>query len=121
MNTETPPNFDVMEPWVTPPVNICETKDAIVVEAEMPGVDKERLEVSIDNDELIIIGRRARENADGQAVWQEIPRSDYRRVFTLGNHIDRTAIHASFEAGILRLRLGKSEEVKPRKIEVQFQ
>jgi len=108
------------EEFITPPVNICETKDAIIVEAEMPGVDKSRLEVSVNGDELAIIGRRQKESDPGEALWQEIPKLDFRRVFTLGDHVNRSDIHASFEAGILTLRIGKSENIKPRKIDVEF-
>lgn len=105
---------------ITPPVNICETRDAIIVEAEMPGVDTKRLEVSVDGDELVITGRRAKYADSGEAILQEIDRADFRRAFTLGDQINRSEINASFEAGILKLKLGKAEDVKRRKIEVEF-
>ncbi len=114
-------NVDVMEQqYLTPPVNICETEDAIILEAEMPGVDKNRLEVLVDNNELVIVGHRLKETPKEEAVWQEIPQWDFKRTFTLGDHINRSDIKASFEAGILTLRLGKAEDVKARKIEVDF-
>lgn len=106
--------------FVIPPVNICENKDEILVEVEMPGVDKNGLEVSIDGDDLLIRGQRYPAHNLGNAVWREISQADYRRAFTLGDHISRTEIKASFEDGILTLRLGKAEDVKPRKIDVQF-
>ncbi|MDD2706587.1 MAG: Hsp20/alpha crystallin family protein [Verrucomicrobiae bacterium] len=106
--------------FVAPPVNICETNDAILVEAEMPGVDKNGLEVSIDGDELVIHGKRDIKPESGEPVWREIPLHHYRRVFSLGDHINRASIHASFENGILTLKLGKAEDVKPRKIEVNY-
>jgi HSP20 family protein len=108
------------EQFVAPPVNIRETKDAIVVEAEMPGIDKNSLEVSVEGDELVIIGRKDKAPERGQPVWTEISKYDYRRGFTLGDHVNRSDITASFDSGILSLRLGKAEDVKPKKIEVQF-
>lgn len=110
-----------MEPsFLVPPANIRESKDEVIVEVEMPGVDKERLEVSMDGDELTITGRRRREKAEGTPVWQEIRSEDFRRTFTIGDHINRSAVNAAFENGVLTLRLGKAEDVKPRRIEVQF-
>jgi HSP20 family protein len=106
------------ERFIAPPVNICETKEAIIVEAEMPGVDKNHLEVSVHGDELTIVGRRSKEENYGEAVWKETPRYDFRRVFMLGDHVDQNAINASFDAGILSLKLGKAEDVKPRSIKI---
>lgn len=121
MNTNMKPNeTQTNESYVIPPVNIAETKDAILVEAEMPGVDKSRLEVSVDGDDLVIVGRRHPNGEQGEAVWREIPRFDFRRAFTLGDHINRQDIKAAFDNGVLTLRLGKAEDVKPRKIEVEF-
>jgi HSP20 family protein len=110
----------VEQAYETPPVNICETADSIVVEAEMPGVDKSRLEVFVDGDQLLIVGKRMKKESAGEAVWREIPEVDYRRGFTLGDHIDRSKIQAKFDSGILKLTLAKAEAVKPRKIEVDF-
>jgi HSP20 family protein len=122
MRTVTPTeDRSTEQQYVIPPVNIWESQDAIILEAEMPGVDKNGLEVSVNGNELTITGRRRKEEAPTEPVWQEIPTYDFRRVFNLGEHINRADIKASFEAGLLQLRLPKSEEVKPRKIEVQFQ
>jgi HSP20 family protein len=109
-----------VEKFIAPPVNIRETKDAIIVEAEMPGVEKNGLEVSVDADELMIIGRKAKVTSPGNPLWNEISGHDFRRVFSLGDHVNRSDIRASFDAGILSLRLGKAEDVKPKKIEVEF-
>jgi len=108
------------EEYLVPPVNICELDDEIVVEAEMPGVDKNRLEVTVNGDELQIIGRRGKEAGGANLVYQEIPTCNYRRVFNLGDHINRSRIQAAFNNGILTLKLAKAEDTKPRKIEVEF-
>ena len=111
---------EILQEFETPAVNICETKDEVIVEAEMPGVDKNRLEVRTEGHELVIIGHRRHAEESGEILFQEIPRSDFQRVFTLGDYIKASDIKASFKDGILTLRIPKSEEVKPRKIEVQF-
>jgi len=108
------------EEYLIPPVNICESEDAIVVETEMPGVDKSRLDVTVNGDELQIVGRRPKVEADGNLVYQEIPRHNFRRVFSLGDHINRSKIQASFDNGVLTLKLAKAEDTKPRKIDVEF-
>jgi HSP20 family protein len=109
-----------VEKFIAPPVNIRETKDAIIVEAEMPGVEKSGLEVSVNADELVIVGRKAKVPEAGNPLWKEIPKDDFRRVFSLGDHVNRSDITASFDSGILSLRLGKAEDIKPKKIEVDF-
>ncbi len=106
--------------YVVPPVNIYETKDQIVVEAEMPGVEREGLEIHLKGDDLFLIGRRIRNETGGAGLWREISTHDFRRVFAIGKQVDRNSIHASFENGILTLKLAKADEVKPRRIDVEF-
>ncbi len=111
---------ELEESFVTPPVTICETQDEVILEADMPGVDRSHLDVAVDGDDLVITGRRPTAPASGEMVWQEIPRHNFRRTFALGDHINRSAISAAFQDGVLTLKLGKTEDVKPQKINVQF-
>jgi HSP20 family protein len=104
--------------YVVPEVNIFETKDGYVLEAEMPGVNREGLEISLDNNELTLVGHHSEEKANGEALFQECRRADYRRVFELDPAIDTVKISAKMEQGVLTLTLPKSERVKPRKIQV---
>jgi len=113
--TDTPAR---REEYVVPEVNIFETKDGYVVEAEMPGVSKEGLAVTLDGNEIAITGRRSIENITGQALLHERPTADYRRVFELDPAIDTSRISARMDQGVLTLALPKSERVKPRKIAV---
>jgi len=108
----------VREEFVAPEVNIFETKDGYVLEAEMPGVGKDGLEITLDNNEITITGRRVAEIVTGQPVFRERRLADYRRVFELDPAIDTARIEAKLEQGVLRLTLPKSERVKPRKITV---
>ena len=104
--------------YVSPEVNIVETKDGYLLEAEMPGVNKSGLELTIENTELTIVGRRHVEPLSGEALLHESRQADYRRVFELDPAIDTGKISARMEQGVLTLTLPKSERVKPRKIRV---
>jgi len=105
--------------WVQPTVNIVESRDGYVLEAEMPGVNKEGLEVLLEGNELTIVGHRASDVPEAQLVYRESADRDYRRTFELDPAIDTGRITARMENGILFLELPKSEKVKPRKITVE--
>jgi HSP20 family protein len=106
------------EEYVAPDVNIFETKDGYVLEAEMPGVNKSGLEISLEGNEITITGRRETAAASGEPLFRERRPADYRRVFELDPAIDSSKIEARIEQGMLTLILPKSERVKPRKIAV---
>jgi HSP20 family protein len=106
------------EEYVAPQVNIFETKEGYLLEAEMPGVNKEGLEITLENNEITIVGHRQPEHAPGQALFRERHAADFRRVFELDPAIDTTKISARMDQGVLSLTLPKSEKVKPRKIRV---
>ncbi len=104
--------------FVSPQVNIFETKDGYVLEAEMPGVKKEGLEITLEGNELTIVGRREPEPACGETLFRERNLADYRRTFELDPAIDTAKVTAKMDQGILTLTLPKSERVKPRRISV---
>ncbi len=103
--------------YILPSVNIYGTDDGYLLEADMPGVTKDRLEIHLERNELTIVGHRNaleypvvhfRESADG----------DFRRVFELDAEIDTDKIAARVENGVLTLTLAKREQLKPRRIAV---
>jgi HSP20 family protein len=104
--------------YAAPDVNIFETKDEYVLEAEMPGVSKDGLEITLEGNVLTLVGRRSDETPTGDAVYRESRPADYRRVFELDPAIDAEKINARVDQGVLRLTLPKAERVKPRKIAV---
>jgi HSP20 family protein len=104
--------------FVTPEVNIFEKADGYVLEAEMPGVARDGLEITLEGNEITIVGHRKDEPAPGNALFRESHNADFRRVFELDPAIDTTKVGAKIEQGVLRLTLPKSERVKPRKITV---
>jgi HSP20 family protein len=103
---------------VLPPVNIWEEKEAYVLEADMPGVSKDSLEITIEGSELTLVGHRRSETTPGQVLLKEQRQADYRRVFEIDPAIDSAGISAHINQGLLTLTLPKSEQVKPRKIAV---
>ena len=105
--------------FVTPPANISATDDEYLVEVDMPGVEKEGLEVTVEGNELRIIGRRRTDLPEGDLCYCESPQADYRRVFELGPDVDTSRISAEMHQGVLTLHLPKSEKAKPKQIEVK--
>ena len=112
------PRTDNAKEYVSPQVNIFETKDGYVLEAEMPGVNKEGLEITLEGTEITITGHRQLERLPGNALFRESNEVDYRRVFELDPAIDTSKASARMDQGVLSLTLPKSERVKPRKISV---
>jgi HSP20 family protein len=104
--------------YVTPEVNIFETKDGYFLEAELPGVSKEGLDVTVEDNQLTLIGRRNDTASREGLVYRESSTAAYRRVFELNPAIDTSRIEAKIEQGLLSLHLPKSERVKPRKVTV---
>jgi HSP20 family protein len=81
-------------------------------------VNKEGLEIAMEDNELTIIGRRSLPTVDGTLIHQESRRENFRRAFEIDPSIDTDKISAQIDQGILTLKLPKSEKVKPRKITV---
>ncbi len=102
----------------SPPVDIHETKDAYVLCAEMPGVRKDGLEITVEGSTLTIVGRRAEQQTPGDAIHLESKPANYRRVFELDPTIDTGKIRARVEQGVVTVELPKAERVKPRKIKI---
>jgi len=104
--------------YLTPHANVLESKDGYVLEAELPGVNKDGLEITVENDILTIVGRRAVVETRGRELYRESRAFDFRRSFELDPSIDTAKISAKIEQGVLTLQLPKAEAVKPRKIVV---
>jgi HSP20 family protein len=112
-NVERPAEF------IAPEVDIFETQDGYVLQAEMPGVNKNGLEITLEGNEITIVGHREVEPLSGEALFRESRHADYQRVFELDPAIDTSRISAKVDQGVLTLTLPKSEKVKPRKITVE--
>ena len=104
--------------YLSPFVNIFETKGGYVLEAEMPGVNKAGLEVLLEGHELTIVGHREPEATSADLIYRESRPIHFRRVFELDPAIDTQKITAGMEHGVLTLTLPKTEQVKPRRVTV---
>lgn len=84
----------------------------------MPGVDKQGVEVTVDDGKLTLIGHRKAWESPGRPVYTERREASFRRVFDLDPSIDAEKISAQIEQGLLTVQLHKAESAKPRKIQV---
>ncbi len=103
-----------------PTVDILELKDRMVIKADMPGTTAERVSVNYDKGVLTLeapVERRQPENL--AYVLQEYQVGGFRREFVINEEIDPSGISAEYKNGVLQVHLPKSENAKPRKIEVK--
>jgi HSP20 family molecular chaperone IbpA len=103
-----------------PQVDVYENKDGILLVADLPGVPKDKLELRVDNDTLLIeadIVQDTPENMD--AAYAEVRLSRYRRAFSLSSELDSSKIDAQLRDGVLNLRIPKHPHAQPRRIEVK--
>jgi HSP20 family protein len=106
------------EQFITPPASVREIGDGYTLEVEMPGVKKDGLEISVESNELTIIGRRSLPVMEGTVIHRESRAENFRRMFEIDPSIDANKISARIDQGLVRLILPKAEHVKPRKITV---
>lgn len=105
---------------LTPPVDIFEDPNAITVLADMPGVKPGHLKIDLHEGVLTITGHaEAPDGANEAAVLQEYRAGTFQRSFTLSEAIDQGQIQATLKHGVLRLRLPKAEQAKPRQIKIR--
>lgn len=103
----------------TPATDLYETADAYVVEMEVPGFDRDDVEVSLEEGALTIRGRRD-ESTDGQEYRRrERPAGRFERHFRLPRGVETDGAEARLEKGLLHVRMPKAEKTRSRRIEVQ--
>ena len=105
---------------LVPPVDIYEDQEAVTLYADLPGVEKDSLNLQIDKDTLQIYGKVKPHADECEKRYNEFGFKDYYRAFTIGEEIDRDKISAFIANGVLKLVLPKAERVKPKKIEIAF-
>ena len=106
-----------------PAVDIKETGEAFTIEAELPGMKKEDVKVTVDDGVLSIQGERKHEEETNDKKHHRIERvyGSFLRRFTLPENVDENSIKASFQDGVLTLNLKKAEPKEPRAIEVNVE
>ncbi len=122
MNTLVRENRDTergqSEQFIAPSASVVEVEDGYTLEVEMPGVNKDGLEISVENNELAIVGRRSHPSVEGKLIHRESRSENYRRAFELDPSIDADKISAKIDQGVATLTLPKAKHLKPRKITV---
>jgi len=106
------------EQFIAPAASVLENGDGYLLQVEMPGVNREGLEISTEGNELTITGRRSSPMIDGSLIHHESRRENFRRTFGIDPSIGAHKIKAKIEQGLLTVTLPKAEHVKPRKITV---
>ncbi len=103
-----------------PTADIFETEDALTVVLEMPGVDRDNINISVENGVLTVEGAINFGKYEGlQPVYSEYNVGPFRRSFRISSRIDQDKINAEMSDGVITLVLPKVEEAKPRRIEVR--
>jgi HSP20 family protein len=103
-----------------PPVDVIEDSTGITLYADLPGVPKDRLNVRVEGDTLLMDADLVLTAPQGmEASHAEVQRTHYRRAFTLSRELDPDKVAAEFSQGVLRLRIPKAAHAQPRRITVQ--
>lgn len=105
--------------WV-PAVDIREDADKLVFSAEIPGLDRDQIEITLEDQVLTLRGERKFERDEEHDNYHRIERAygKFSRSFRLPTNVDTSAAKASFDNGILEVELPKAEDAKPRKLEI---
>jgi HSP20 family protein len=108
------------EAAILPPVDVIEDSSGITLYADLPGVPKDRLNLHVEADTLTIEADLVLEVPEGmEANHAEVSLPRYRRAFTLSKELDADKVQATFERGVLKLRIPKAEHAQPRKVEIK--
>ena len=105
----------------TPSIDISETKDELIVKAEIPGMEAKDINISVTGDVLTIKGERKQETEEKEENYHRIETryGSFCRMIRLPVAIDTEKVTATYDKGVLKLVLPKKEEVKPKQIEIK--
>jgi len=103
-----------------PKVDIKEDENNIIVEADLPGLDKKDINVHVENNTLSISGSREVKKEEKEKGWHRSERQygKFERSFYLGENVDSQKIKAEFDKGVLKISVPKKEEAKPKAIDI---
>ena len=106
----------------SPSVDISETKDEIVVKAEVPGMNKDDIKITLQDNVLTLKGERKQEKEEKDTNFYRMERyyGSFARSFSLPTVVQADKIKASYKDGILNITLPKTEEVKPKQIPIEI-
>ena len=102
----------------TPAADIYETDSGYVIAMDLPGIDREALEIDIDDGRLLVKGTRA--IGESKQHRSERPRGKFLRTFSVPGSVDQAKIGAEYKDGVLQVRLPKRTEQKPKRIDIKI-
>jgi HSP20 family molecular chaperone IbpA len=118
--TQTGQTRNTPKQALAPAVDIAETESGITLVADMPGVAKDRLTIKVEGDNLTIEGQAQVDVPENIELLHSEVRSPYfRRSFTLSRDLDPAKIEATLKNGVLQMHIPKSEEARPKRIDVK--
>ncbi len=106
----------------TPPADLCETEDEVVVSVEIPGVPRDSIEVRVADNTLVLEGQRPMEKGQKEEAYHRVERSygPFVRRFSLPVAVQVDKVSASYEKGVLTVRLPKLASARPRHVKVSL-
>ena len=112
-------NFD-RGTW-TPPVDIYETEHELVLVTEIPGMDEKDVEIEVSDNVLSLKGERTMEKSVNQESYHRVERTygHFSRSFTLPQTVDSDKITATYNKGVLEIKMPKSQKAKPQQIKIK--
>jgi HSP20 family protein len=103
-----------------PPVDVSENENEMTIRLDLPGVDRESVDVQLTGETLVIRGERRFERREGEStIHLERPFGTFQRSFNLSVPVQADRVNAGYKDGVLTVTLPKQEAVKPRKIQIQ--
>jgi HSP20 family protein len=104
----------------TPPVDVYEDEHKFTLKIEVPGIDEKDIDVSIENNTLVVHGERRFEKEEKEENFHRVERKygSFTRSFTLNNSVDPEQVSAHYDKGVLKINLAKKAEAKPKQIKV---
>ena len=104
--------------YIAPPVDIFENEESLIVVADLPGVDKDGVDIRVEDDILTIRGN-AKYTQPANVLRQEFTLENYYRQFQLSDEVDQSKISAESKNGVLTIIMPKAEKTKPKQINVK--
>jgi HSP20 family protein len=106
--------------WI-PPMDLVETDDHFILKADLPGLTEEDVSLEVEDNVLTLSGERRAEHEDRKEGYVRVERAfgAFRRSLTLPEGVDPEGVQASFDKGVLEVRIPKPEERKPRRVAIQ--
>ncbi len=103
-----------------PPVDVYEDEHNVTLKIEVPGIDEKDIDVRIENNTLTVHGERSFEKEEKEENYRRVERQygSFTRSFTLPNTVDHDNVQANYEKGVLKIKLAKKAEAKPKQIKV---